>query len=426
MGGLRRDFGHTARAPAGLIIGNVPAAMDRLAETATRPGLRPTVGLLLTGGGSRSAYQVGVLLALAELLPRSRNPFQVIVGTSAGAVAASVLAAEAHHWRRAVAGLERVWANFRSSQVFHVDAPHMLRAGAHWALSLISGGMVLAPPKSLLDNTPLRELLAVHVDCSGIRRSIARGHLHAFALCSTSYNSGQSVAFYDGIDPIRDWSRVQRLGCRTELSLDHLMASVAIPLLFPPIRLGDDYYGDGAMRQIHPLSPAIHLGADRVLIIGVRARRAAGVTVNRLTPSMPSPGAIFGYMLDTLFTDQIYGDLEQLERINTLVQSAPQAARGERHIETLMLAPSVDPRELVARHAAEMPAGLRALLRVIGGRDASGYQLASYLTFEAGYTRALIELGYRDAMEARVALTAFMSGEKLPLVMTAAGVALAT
>ena len=400
--------------------------MDGLTETLTRPGLRPTVGLVLTGGGSRSAYQVGVLLALAEMLPRARNPFQVIVGTSAGAVAASVLAAEAHHWRRAVAGLERVWANFQSSQVFHVDARHMLRAGAHWVLALISGGLVLAPPKSVLDNTPLRELLSVHVDCSGIRRSIERGHVRAFALCASSYSSGQTVAFFDGIDSIRDWSRVQRIGVRTQLTLDHLMASAAIPLLFPPIRIGDEYYGDGAMRQIHPLSPAIHLGADRLLIIGVRARRAAGVQVNRLPPLMPTPGEIFGYMLDTLFTDQIYGDLEQLERFNELVHAAPQAARGGRPIETLMLAPSVDPRELAARHAREMPRGLRVLLRVIGGRDVSGDQLASYLTFESGYTRALIELGYRDAMEARTALMAFMSGEKLPQVMTAAGVAQAT
>jgi len=400
--------------------------MDGLAETSSRAGLRPTVGLVLTGGGSRSAYQVGVLLALAEMLPRARNPFQVIVGTSAGAVAASVLAAEAHHWRRAVAGLERVWANFQSSQVFHVDASHMLRAGAHWVLALISGGMVLSPPKSVLDNTPLRELLGVHVDCSGIRRSIERGHVRAFALCASSYSTGRTVAFFDGIDSIRDWSRVQRIGVRTQLTLDHLMASAAIPLLFPPMRIGDEYYGDGAMRQVHPLSPAIHLGADRLLIIGVRARRAAGVQVNRLPPIMPTPGEIFGYMLDTLFTDQIYSDLEQLERFNELVHAAPQAARGGRPIETLMLAPSVDPRELAARHAREMPRGLRVLLRVIGGRDVSGDQLASYLTFEAGYTRALIELGYRDAMEARSALMAFMSGEKLPQVMTAAGVAQAT
>src|SRR6202049_4669357 len=402
--------------------------MEGLAETASRAGSRPTVGLVLTGGGARSAYQVGVLLALAELLPRARNPFQIIVAPSAGAVAAGVLAAEAHHWRRAVAGLERVWANFRSSQVFHVDARHMLRAGSHWVLALISGGLVLSPPKSMLDNTPLRELLGVHVDCAGIRRSIARGHLRAFALCSTSYSTGRSVAFFDGVDSIRDWSRVQRIGCRTQLTIDHLMASAAIPLLFPPIRVGEDYFGDGAMRQIHPLSPAIHLGADRLLIIGVRQRRAAGVSVasDRLHALMPTPGEIFGYMLDTLFTDQIYGDLEQLERINTLVHSAPQATHGERPIETLMLAPSVDPRELAARHAKEMPSGLRALLRVIGGRDASGYQLASYLTFESGYTRELIALGYSDAMEARSALGAFMSGEKLPQVMTASGVAQAT
>jgi NTE family protein len=400
--------------------------MDGLSESASRPGPRQTVGLVLTGGGARSAYQIGVLLALAELLPRSRNPFQVIVGTSAGAVAASVLAAEAHQWRRAVAGLERVWANFRSSQVFHVDAQHMLRAGAHWVLALISGGLVLSPPKSILDNSPLRELLAVHVDCAGIRRSISRGHLRAFALCATSYSTGHSVAFFDGLDSIGEWSRVQRLGHRCDLSLDHLMASAAIPLLFPPIKIGEDYFGDGAMRQLHPLSPAIHLGADRLLIIGVRARRAAGVSVSRFNQVMPTPGEIFGYMLDTLFTDQIYGDLEQLERINDLVHSAPQAVHGERAVETLMLAPSVDPREIAARHALHMPRGLRALLRVIAGREASSAQLASYLMFEAAYTRALIELGYHDAMQARTALVAFMSGEKLPQVLTSPGVAQAT
>src|ERR1700741_2172185 len=360
------------------------ATMDVLAETASRPGPRPVVGLVLTGGGARSAYQIGVLLALAEMLPGARNPFQVIVGTSAGAVAASVLAAEAHHWRRAVAGLELVWANFRCVQVFPVNSPHRLRAGAHWVLALMSGGLVLSPPRSMLDNTPLRELLGKHVDCAGIRRSIERGHLRAFSLCATSYSPGHSVAFFDGIDSIPDWARVQRVGCRTELTLDHVMASAAIPLLFPPMRIGEEYFGDGAMRQLHPLSPAIHLGADRLLIIGVRARRAAGVQVNRLPPIMPTPGEIFGYMLDTLFTDQIYGDLEQLERFNELVYAAPQVARGGRPIETLMLAPSVDPRELAARYAVEMPRGLRALLRVIGGRDVSGDQLVSHLTFEAG------------------------------------------
>ena len=393
-----------------------------------RSANRPTVGLVLTGGGARSAYQVGVLVALSELLPRTRNPFRVIVGTSAGAIAAGVLASEAHHWRRAVAGLERVWANFRSEQVFHVDPIHMLRAGSHWVLALMSGGLVLSPPRSLLDNTPLRQLLGIHVDCAGIRRSIARGHLNALALCSTSYGTGQSVSFYDGIEAIPEWARTQRVGRRCELTLDHLMASSAIPLLFPPMRLGDEFFGDGAMRQLNPLSPAIHLGADRLLIIGVRARRQAGVVVDRPEMSMPTPGEIFGYMLDTLFTDQVYGDLEQVERINQLVTAAPEAARGVRHVDTLMLAPSVDPREIAARHIANMPAGLRALLRVIGGRGASGLQLPSYLMFESGYTRDLIKLGYRDAMEARTALMAFMTGQKLSAAAAEAtpGVAQAT
>jgi NTE family protein len=397
--------------------------MTEGASQSHRSSGRPTVGLVLTGGGSRSAYQIGVLLALSEFMPRARNPFQVIVGTSAGAVAAGVLASEAHQWRRAVLGLERVWANFRSEQVFHVDPVHMFRAGMHWILALASGGLVLTPPKSMLDNSPLRQLLGVHVDFAGIRRSISRGHLLAVALCSTSYLTGQSVAFYDGVESCTEWARVQRLGRRTELTLDHLMASVAIPLLFPPMRVGAEYFGDGAMRQLNPLSPAIHLGADRLLIIGVRARESAGVSTTRAQPMMPTPGEILGYMLDTLFTDQIYGDLEQLEKINDLVKIAPQAAHGSRQVETLMMAPSVDPREIAARHGGELPKGLRALLRVIGGRDASGYQLASYLTFEAGYTRDLIELGYRDATAARGALLAFMSGEKTPQVVdTAPGV----
>ena len=257
---------------------------------------RPVVGLVLTGGGARAAYQVGVLQALADLLPRSRNPFPVIAGTSAGAVAASVLASQAYHWRAAVAGLVDVWSNFRVSQVFKVDTGHMLLAGARWLTALISGGTVASTPDSLLDNSPLRALLESRIDWGGIRTSIERGHLRGLALSSTCYQTGQSIAFFDGASRVNNWSRTQRAGRRERLGLDHLMASAAIPVLFPPVKLGDTFFGDGSMRQLNPLSPAIHLGADRMLIIGVRSRREAGVTPANGTEPVPSPG-LAGYPL---------------------------------------------------------------------------------------------------------------------------------
>jgi NTE family protein len=322
-----------------------------------------------------------------------------------------VLAAQAHVWRQGVAGLERVWANFRTEQVFYVDGPHMVRSGLHWILSLLSSGLVLAPPKSLLDTSPLRELLGREVDISGIRRSIERGHLRACALCATSYATGESVAFFDAAPQVGEWSRVQHIGRRSELTLDHIMASVAIPLLFAPMKLGSEFFGDGSMRQLNPLSPPIHLGADRLLIIGVSSEQGSGTDSSR-PATMPTPGEVFGFMLDTLFTDQLYGDLEHIERINQLVHAAPQT-RAVRPIETFMMAPSIDPSDIAARHVADMPRGLRALLRVLGGRpEVSGHQLTSYLTFEAPYTRALIELGYEDAMQLREPLTAFVSGEQ--------------
>lgn len=398
-------------------------------DTVKRPDTAngANTGLVMSGGGARAAYQVGVLKAIADMLPAGEpSPFPIICGASAGAINSAALAIYGRNFQQAVRRLEKVWGNFHVDHVFRADSAGLVRNWVRWLGALLLVGLGRSNPTSLLDRGPLSLLLQRYLPCDRIQQSIDAGHLRALSIAASGYNSGQSVNFFQGVPTLAGWKRSTHVGCASRIGIDHLMASSAIPFVFEAVKLHREYFGDGSMRQVAPMSPAIHLGADRILIIGIRPE--GNGEPKRLTqpPTYPPLAQIGGHVLSSIFLDGLEADLARLQRINDTIRLIPAEHRkGQdsvaklRIIDTLLVSPSRDPCEIAESHKYEFPRSVRFMLRGLGAFDRGSGELISYLLFEKGYCRELIALGYSDTLKRKDQVLAFLGRERATATQSA-------
>jgi NTE family protein len=377
------------------------------------------IGLVLTGGGARAGYQAGVLKGIAEIIrPKSGDswPFHALVGTSAGAINSAFLASKSGgSFTEATTALDRLWSVLTAEKVVRSDVLTLTTLGFRWLRDLSLGGL-LGNSRSthLLDASPLREFLNQQIDFAAIKANLQHGVLHGLAISATNYLTGTTVIFFDGAASIKPWTRSSRVGIRTRLTLNHVLASAAIPVFFQPVKLNGAYYGDGCVRLTTPLSPAMHLGAERVLAIGIRHQRPDDLTL-KLTQSAAMPDIslvdIAGVMLNAAFLDALDTDIERMQRINKTIAALRQAGKEHpdklREIPLLVLSPSQDLGTLASEQFNRFSNMLRYLLKGIGASTEKGWDLLSYLAFDEAYTNRLLELGYQDALAQSDAIQEF-------------------
>ncbi len=374
--------------------------------------MKPRAGLVLTGGGARAAYQVGVVKAVRDILGNpKKNPFPILCGTSAGAINAATLAVYADDFSRGVGNLLEVWENMHCHHVYRTDPAHIMRSGARWlaAMMLISR----QNPVSLLDSTPLKEMLERTLAFERIQDHIDSGALYAVSVTASGYSSGQSVSFFQGSSGLEGWERYQRIGAAVTLKLDYLLASSALPFIFPAVKVHREYFGDGSVRQIAPISPALHLGADRVLVVGTG--RQSPDQARARSNVYPSIAQIAGHALNSIFLDGLSVDLERLERINRMLKLIPPEKLAEANlslhpVKVLFISPSQPLERIAARFVHELPRTVRFILRPTGALNRSGSNLVSYLLFEESFCRTLIDLGYQDTASREQEVRAFFVG----------------